>query len=382
MPSKKPPELEEDLRVLLRGCSLSARGLFREMRDLIDQEARRLRAAGQKAGRPGHLRWNGRPMSDKQLANLAGCSPDEASQATRELLDSGIVGRDSEGTYHSSLLTRIAEGRDRHARAQRAYEEKGPGERVAAGRGHGDRVSDDPPSDPRPDPVLIRPPAPSPVLSPKTPLLSPTLDPHFPAAAASGPAGGPPAGRGEVRDEGTAADLAGGDGAEAGPARRRKAKSGGKRERKLTDEQLAVWTEFRRWYADEAWPPRHGGEVYPFGDKESGHGDDGPQSLTVCKRGKWDLAVIRRVAEAWLAEPEIYGNYDHKLRTLAMKFNGLRRRLDQQGGRAGPATGPPSPSPGQPMSAADKARDRQAALERMRAKYAPGPAGPNTTEAT
>lgn len=141
---------------------------------------------------------------------------------------------------------------------------------------------------------------------PYTPTSSPTTSPGIPPSAGDGHgvAGGA-AGSGEQK---TAGKMSG-------------------RARKLSDEQNAAWSEFRDWWTFQAWPRHHQGEQYPFGDRERGFGADGPMSIEICRKAKFDIELIKRVAEAWLIEPEIYGNYDHKLSILNRKFNSTRRRI-------------------------------------------------------
>ncbi len=74
-------EIEEGIRRKLSLVELPARGMWHEMRYLIETES----------DRPGHLQQNGRPISDGQLALRAGCPSEIASQLLRDLGTVGLL---------------------------------------------------------------------------------------------------------------------------------------------------------------------------------------------------------------------------------------------------------------------------------------------------
>ena len=96
---KSTSEIEAGIRAALNVCSLEARGLWCTMRYLIDE-----------SDRPGHLRQNGRPMSEAQLARVAGCASDAVSPLLQELEECGLLSK-VERTWHSPNLARLVEVR-------------------------------------------------------------------------------------------------------------------------------------------------------------------------------------------------------------------------------------------------------------------------------
>jgi hypothetical protein len=89
----------------LRMCSLAARGLWMEMIGLMHE-----------ASPYGHLIVRGRVVNDRQLAQLAGCAPDEAAQLLAELEESGVFSRTDEGVIFSRRMIKD-EAREAEAKA-------------------------------------------------------------------------------------------------------------------------------------------------------------------------------------------------------------------------------------------------------------------------
>jgi hypothetical protein len=118
----------------LRVCSIGARGLWMEMLCLMHEATPR-----------GFLVVNGKPVSDKQLAGLAGAAPKETARYVAELEDAGVFSRDGHGTIYSRRIRRDDE---------KAARDK------ANGRGGGNPVltgvnpPDNPPDNPAPNPRL------------------------------------------------------------------------------------------------------------------------------------------------------------------------------------------------------------------------------------
>lgn len=82
----------------LRMCSMAARGLWMEMLCLMHEAEPR-----------GYLLVNGKPVTDRQVAALAGLSPKEASVLLEELEQAGVFSRDDNGTVFSRRMTRDEE---------------------------------------------------------------------------------------------------------------------------------------------------------------------------------------------------------------------------------------------------------------------------------
>lgn len=82
----------------LRMCSLPARGLWMEMLCVMHEASPR-----------GHLVVNGKPMQDRQLAGLAGCSVDEVRQCIEELKDAGVCSTDESGVIICRRMVRETE---------------------------------------------------------------------------------------------------------------------------------------------------------------------------------------------------------------------------------------------------------------------------------
>jgi hypothetical protein len=79
----------------LRVCSLAARGLWIEMLCVMHT-----------ATPYGHLLINGSPVSDTQLAMLAGTSPNQITALVGELELAGVFSRTSKGVIYSRRMTR------------------------------------------------------------------------------------------------------------------------------------------------------------------------------------------------------------------------------------------------------------------------------------
>lgn len=82
----------------LRMCSLAARGLWIEMLALMHEAEPR-----------GHLLVQGRSVSAKQIASLAGCSSKAADEAILELEQAGVFSKTDEGTIFSRRMVRDTE---------------------------------------------------------------------------------------------------------------------------------------------------------------------------------------------------------------------------------------------------------------------------------
>jgi DNA-binding Lrp family transcriptional regulator len=79
----------------LRMCSLAARGLWMDMLSIMHE-----------ADPCGSLVVNGRSLSIKQLAAIAGTSPDECQTLIEELEESGVFSRDEADTIYSRRMRR------------------------------------------------------------------------------------------------------------------------------------------------------------------------------------------------------------------------------------------------------------------------------------
>src|SRR4051812_32406681 len=118
---KSANEIEMGIRAALRVCSLEAKGLWCAMRYVIEE-----------SDRPGHLRQNGRPMSEAQLAREAGCASDSVARLLQELDESGLLSL-ADRTWHSAPLTRLSEVRSLGAARVRRLRERQSGEASEAG---------------------------------------------------------------------------------------------------------------------------------------------------------------------------------------------------------------------------------------------------------
>lgn len=98
-----PSEWRGDPR--LRMCSIAARGLWMEMLCVMHEADPR-----------GFLVVNGAPLNERQVANLAGVSVDEATGLLSEMESAGVFSRDDRGTIYSRRMVRetrrSAEGRE------------------------------------------------------------------------------------------------------------------------------------------------------------------------------------------------------------------------------------------------------------------------------
>jgi hypothetical protein len=79
----------------LRVCSLAARGLWMEMLCVMHN-----------AEQYGHLLLNGRPVTDAQLAMLAGTTPDQIPVLLGELEAAAVFSRTQKGVIYSRRMTR------------------------------------------------------------------------------------------------------------------------------------------------------------------------------------------------------------------------------------------------------------------------------------
>lgn len=79
----------------LRVCSIGARGLWMEMLCLMHEADPR-----------GSLLVNGKPVSDRMLANLCGLPPRDCAVLIGELEDAGVFSRDTDGTIYSRRIRR------------------------------------------------------------------------------------------------------------------------------------------------------------------------------------------------------------------------------------------------------------------------------------
>lgn len=86
----------------LRMCSIGARGLWMEMLCIMHEAVPR-----------GSLLVNGRQITDRQLAGLAGISPEEAGGYLSELEDAGVFSREDDGTIFSRRIRRDEEKAER-----------------------------------------------------------------------------------------------------------------------------------------------------------------------------------------------------------------------------------------------------------------------------
>lgn len=86
----------------LRVCSVGARGLWMEMLCVMH-----------KAVPYGSLIVNGQPVSDRQIAGLAGTSFEEAAKLIGELEAAGVFSRDGHGVIYSRRMRREEEKMER-----------------------------------------------------------------------------------------------------------------------------------------------------------------------------------------------------------------------------------------------------------------------------
>lgn len=102
----------------LRMCSVGARGLWMEMLCIMHE-----------AQPYGSLRVNSRPVSDRQLASLAGSSIDEIAGLLAELEAAGVFSRDDDGVIVSRRMQRDYE----KAEADKANGKRGGNPRLKQG---------------------------------------------------------------------------------------------------------------------------------------------------------------------------------------------------------------------------------------------------------
>lgn len=111
----------------LRMCSVAARGLWMEMLCVMHEADPR-----------GSLFVNGRPITERQLAGLAGITVDEISSLLQELEDAGVFSRDGD-----VIFSRRMRREDEKAARDKANGSKGGNPKLA---------SDNPPLNPRLNP--------------------------------------------------------------------------------------------------------------------------------------------------------------------------------------------------------------------------------------
>ncbi|HEX8913391.1 MAG TPA: helix-turn-helix domain-containing protein [Humisphaera sp.] len=185
--AKSTTQIEREIRLELLKLGMYARGLWHEMRHLIETES----------DRPGHLQRNGRPLSDAQLAQAAGCPSDAVARLLQELVDVGLVERVG-ACWVAGRLASIAEGRLKRRELTREWR-AGGGEAKAVRRrekprekqDRGGAVSRDTHRDrsvtaAQPD----GPPPPPPGSPPASPLLPPPPPPPVTREPAGGEDGG------------------------------------------------------------------------------------------------------------------------------------------------------------------------------------------------
>jgi hypothetical protein len=123
--AKSTADIERDIRNALTGCALEARGLWHEMRHLIEQYQR------QDGGRPGHLQRNGKPLTDVQLSLAAGCTSDVVPRLLQELVDASLIERLSE-CWLSRPLAKLETTRRRHNEVEKASRSRRVSELVSS----------------------------------------------------------------------------------------------------------------------------------------------------------------------------------------------------------------------------------------------------------
>ncbi len=82
----------------LRMCSLASRGLWMEMLCVMHEATPR-----------GYLVVNGKPMQERQIASLAGCTLDEVTDHLNELIDAGVCSTDEAGVIICRRMVRETE---------------------------------------------------------------------------------------------------------------------------------------------------------------------------------------------------------------------------------------------------------------------------------
>lgn len=107
--SRSATDLERDILDMRRRCLAPARGVWADIRRLIDE-----------SDRPGHLRCAGRYLSDAQLALEAGCESDDIAPHLDALVAAGLIVRGPDG-IHSPILSRIAAVRGSGAQRVRRH---------------------------------------------------------------------------------------------------------------------------------------------------------------------------------------------------------------------------------------------------------------------
>lgn len=122
----------------LRVCSIGARGLWMEMLCIMHEAVPR-----------GSLLVNGRPVTDRQLANLCGVPARDAAALLSELDEAGVFSRDPDGTIFSRRIRRD------HAKAEEGR--KQVSKRWTGGTENGSDPNRSPNRSDPPDPITQKP---------------------------------------------------------------------------------------------------------------------------------------------------------------------------------------------------------------------------------
>lgn len=113
--SKSAREIEVEVDLALARCkSLSAEGLWRNMRYVIETESKR----------PGHLQQNGSPMTIDMLATRAGCSIDKATRLLQRLEVFGLVKTAKDGSILAPHLAALSRENGRVAAKSARYRDR------------------------------------------------------------------------------------------------------------------------------------------------------------------------------------------------------------------------------------------------------------------
>jgi hypothetical protein len=121
----------------LRACTLAARGLWIECIGVMHE-----------AVPYGHLLLNGQPVTDVQLAAMAGTDASTAATLIVELETTGVLSRTRDGTIYSRRMTRDAK------KAAIARKNGKTGGNPSLGKGEGNPASDNPKDKPAVKPYI------------------------------------------------------------------------------------------------------------------------------------------------------------------------------------------------------------------------------------
>lgn len=233
-------DVEREIRAALDRCVLETRGLWHEMRYLIEQ-----------SDRPGHLQLKGRPVSGEQLALAAGSSPDRVAPLLQDLVAVGLIEQAEGGVWYAPTIAQLKQVRERQRTRTNDLRVR---QRAAGGVTSHACNAPVTPREARAHP----PPASSLPRSPSSP--PPTTLSGEAAPSPAKPAGA--AGR---------------------PAKRKPAKAAAaatKRER--TDQEHAERNAFNRWFSHECWPRHNNGEIYDFDSADA-------QKRAINHRSSWKI---------------------------------------------------------------------------------------------